>query len=132
MNQDYKEEVLDHYHYPRNVGSLSDPDVDVEEINVSCGDKIKLQITCQKDKIKEVKYQCHACAIATAASSMISELVKGKTLKSISKLSLRDIEKLFGCSINPGRVKCATLGLNTLKKAIKDYESKQKNSDQQK
>ncbi len=116
----YRQEILDHYKYPRNYGTIKDPDIEVLATNASCGDKIKLQIKVNKktNKVLEIKYLCQGCAISTAASSLLSEYAKDKPLESLLQLTIDDITKLLGAHINIGRIKCATLGLNALKKGI--------------
>lgn len=122
---DYHDQILDHYKYPRNEGCLNSPDIEIIETNASCGDTIKLHLQFDKNKkLKNIKYLCDGCAISKASSSMLSELVKGKTIETIQKLTQKNIEKLFGSPISVGRIKCATLGLKALQNAIKKYTKK--------
>jgi nitrogen fixation protein NifU and related proteins len=122
---DYHDQILDHYKFPRNEGCLKNPDIEIVETNASCGDTIKLQLKFdQNKKLKDIKYLCNGCAISKASSSMVSELVKGKTLSEIKKLNQKDIEKIFGSPISLGRIKCATLGLKALQKGLNKYTNK--------
>lgn len=118
----YQDQILDHYKYPRNQGCLNNPDIEIIETNASCGDTIKLQLKFDKQKkIKNIKYLCDGCAISKASSSMLSEIIKGKTINEVKKLTQKDIEKLMGSPISLGRIKCATLGLKALQKGINKY-----------
>ncbi|MGI5827711.1 MAG: iron-sulfur cluster assembly scaffold protein [Patescibacteria group bacterium] len=119
MNDIYRKIILDHYKYPRNQGEILSPDVEVQEENSSCGDTIKLQLKLNEANcIQEVKFLCQGCAISKAASSLLTETVKGKKLSEVRKLSLNDVYKLMGGPVAIGRVKCAGLGLKALHKAV--------------
>lgn len=70
---DYKEEIIDHYKYPRNFGDLEDPKITVEENNASCGDMVEVYVRLKDDKVAAMKWRGVGCAISTAAASMLSE-----------------------------------------------------------
>lgn len=91
----------------------------MDESNTSCGDKIKLQIKFDQNIIGDVKFQCQGCALSTAASSLLSEAVKGKSKAEIAKLTLDDLYELLGGPVNAGRIKCASLALKALQRGIK-------------
>ncbi len=118
MDPLYRDQILDHAKYPRNSGILSDHDVEIDESNASCGDKIKLQVKFDQQAVGDVKFQCQGCALARAASSLVTEAVKGKSKEEIAKLTLEDLYKLLGGPVNAGRVKCASLALKALQKAV--------------
>lgn len=113
----YREEILDHYKHPRNFGHLDRPDAKVEEGNVTCGDRIVMEIKGQK-KIDNIKFSGEGCAISQASASMLTEKVKGMTLKEAMNLKTNDIMELLGTSLTPSRIKCALLPLEVLTKAI--------------
>lgn len=119
MDTLYRDQILDHAKYPRNTGKLDNPDVTVDESNQSCGDKIKLQVKFKQDEVGDVKFQCQGCALSTAASSLLTEAVKGKSKAEIANMNLNDLYKLLGGPVNAGRVKCASLALKALQKAVK-------------
>jgi nitrogen fixation protein NifU and related proteins len=120
MSSLYREEIIDHFKYPRNEGEINDPDVEIDETNSSCGDKIRLQLKLDKDdNIHEVKFLCHGCVISKAASSMLTEAIKDKKLSQVKDMSLEDMYKLLGGPVALGRVSCASLGLKALHKAAK-------------
>ncbi|PIP52884.1 SUF system NifU family Fe-S cluster assembly protein [Candidatus Beckwithbacteria bacterium CG23_combo_of_CG06-09_8_20_14_all_34_8] len=119
MNSIYRDQILDHAKYPRNSGSLSDPDIEINESNQSCGDKIKLQVKFKDQQVGDVKFHCQGCALSTAASSLLTEAVKGKSKTEIAQMNLDDLYKLLGGPVNAGRAKCASLALKALQKAVK-------------
>lgn len=114
----YREEILDHYKRPRNFGPLPAGGLKAMDRNASCGDVIEIGVKTEGGKIEEIKFQGEGCAIAMAATSMLTEMVKGKTVKKVKKLTDKDMIKKLGINISLGRKKCATLGLVVLQKAL--------------
>ncbi|MBI5620802.1 SUF system NifU family Fe-S cluster assembly protein [Candidatus Gottesmanbacteria bacterium] len=118
----YREAILDHYKHPRNFGHLEKPDVVMEEGNVTCGDRIvmELRITNHESRItvKDVRFSGEGCAISQASASMLTEKVKGLNKAAVLKMNLADIEEMLGTTLTPSRVKCATLPLEVLQKAV--------------
>ncbi len=119
----YRANILDHYKNPRNFGHLSGAHVKSEEINVSCGDKVTIEIKhtahgSHSNVIEDIRFSGTGCAINQASASMLTEKVKGMKLESIMKLELKDVEKLLGTTLTPSRVKCALLPLEAIQKAI--------------
>ena len=118
-----KENIIDHYKNPRNNGILTNPKtISHTEQNALCGDEIQifLELDETNKKIKEIKFQAKGCAISIASASMLSEIVKNKTLEEIKSLNDKDIKNLLQLNLGIVRTKCATLPLvainNTLKK----------------
>ena len=118
----YTKKVLDHFKNPRNFGEMKNPDVEVMVGNPTCGDVIKLGLKIKNNKIKDIKFQTMGCAAAIATSSMMTVLVKGKSLKEAEKLTPKDIAKALG-NLPAIKFHCSTLGITALKKAIKQYLS---------
>lgn len=118
----YREVILDHYKHPRNFGHLDDPDVVVEEGNVTCGDRIVMEIKCtmhnKKQIIKDIRFSGEGCAISQASASMLTEVVVNTPIQKIMKMGAADITDLLGITLTPSRVKCAMLPLEVLHKAI--------------
>ncbi len=117
----YREEILEHWQNPQNFGSMSDADLVAEEVNPLCGDEIKVYVRSDKRKIVDVSFTGSGCAISIASASILSEAVKNKPLKSISKISGDDMLKMLGSgskSFPPARLKCAFLGLEAIKKVV--------------
>ena len=117
----YAEQILEHYKHPQNHGTLAEKSVQHEEYNPLCGDKVRMQLLIEKDTIKDVKFIGSGCAISQAATSMLTEVVKGKTLNEVKKIDRKDVMELLGVDVNPARVKCALIGLKTLKLAVYEY-----------
>ncbi len=114
----YTEIILDHYKHPHNFGSLTNHTHSATETNTSCGDKVTIELIIKKDKVKDIKFSGEGCAISQAACSMLTDHIKDFSLQKINDLTLDDIKKLLNVEINPGRIKCATIGLITIQKAL--------------
>lgn len=113
----YRELILDHYKNPRNFGHLHRVDASSEAYNATCGDKMRIEIT-RKKVIEDIRFSGEGCAISQASASMLTEKVKGMSIAQIKKISLQDIQKMLGVTLTPSRVKCATLPLEVLHKAM--------------
>jgi len=114
----YREKLLDHYQHPRNFGRLDHADAEEALENVSCGDRIKLYLKLNGDKLESISFEGEGCAIAIASASILSEFVTGKDKKMLRNYQLDDLIKLLGVEFSPSRLKCASLSLETLKKAL--------------
>lgn len=119
----YRDLIFDHYKHPRNFGHLPRPDVVVEEGNVTCGDKIVMEITFNGEVVKDIRFSGEGCAISQASASMLAEKAKGMRKEEIKKLSFVDIQNMLGTTLTPSRVKCATLPLEVLQKGVVSLES---------
>lgn len=113
----YKEEIMDHYKRPRNTGII-EGGMEAEGENSSCGDKTKIYVKLENDKIKEIKHETDACAICTASISILSQKLDQKTKEEIANLENSWMIEQLGIEISPMREKCATLGISTLKQAL--------------
>ncbi len=128
----YRETILDHYKNPHNFGELPDADIKVREANASCGDMIEISVKLQEASgkigkatlISDIKFKGLGCAISMAATSLLTDFVKGKSLKEIENLTQEDVFKLLGGSISVGRVKCALLPLKAMEQVVKKYQGK--------
>lgn len=114
----YREVILDHYKHPRNFGHLVKPDAKVEEGNVTCGDRIIMEIKVSGGKISDIRFSGEGCAISQASASMLTEKVKGMDTADVQNLGTDDIIKMLGTELTPSRTKCAVLPLEVLDKAI--------------
>lgn len=114
----YQDLILDHYRNPRNQGALKNATHSAEASNLSCGDKLHIDIIVKNDMIEEVKFSGAGCAISQASASLLTESVKKMTLKKALSLEPRDILDLLGVTLSPTRLKCGLLSLETLKKAL--------------
>lgn len=121
----YRDEILDLYNNPRNEGKIEEADISLEGENPSCGDHLTLYAEIEEQKISKVKHESDACAICTASTSILTEEVQDLSIQEIQELD-RDwmLEKL-GIKVSPMRMKCALLGLKTLKKGVQEHEEHQ-------
>jgi len=127
MAMAYSDKVLDHYENPRNVGSLdkSDPSVGTGMVGApACGDVMKLQIKVNPETriIEDAKFKTYGCGSAIASSSMVTELLRGKTLNEATDIKNTDIAKEL--ALPPVKIHCSVLAEDAIKAAIKDYEVK--------
>ncbi len=119
----YSEKVMDHFMNPRNVGEIPDADGVGTEGNPVCGDVMKIYIKVDKDRIVDAKFRTFGCGAAIAVSSMITEMVKGKTLDEALSISKEAVAEALG-GLPPQKMHCSNLGADALRKAIEDYRSK--------
>ena len=118
----YAENILDHYRHPRYKESITDPDIEHEEINHSCGDELKVQIAIQDRTVSSIGWSGTGCAISQAGMSILSEELQGMTLEEIYSLKKSDIYNMLGVPVGPRRFKCALLCLHTVKNALRKTE----------
>jgi nitrogen fixation protein NifU and related proteins len=120
FDQLYREVILDHYKNPRGHGVLEEPDVSAEGQNPLCGDEVSIYVSFEpgSDIIDEVKFSGRGCAISQAATSMLMEMVQGRSASDVASLSKDDLLEELGIPLTPVRLKCAILGLTTLKLAL--------------
>ena len=118
MDELYRENILDHYKRPRNFGRLEEFDLEYEDTNPLCGDEQHIYIELgEDDKVSDVSFEGKGCAISTAATSMLSEELAGKTREELLRLDKDAVLELLGIEISATRMKCALLGLKLVKSA---------------
>jgi nitrogen fixation NifU-like protein len=111
--------ILDHYKSPRNHGLLSVADAEAEGQNPLCGDEVTLSVRLGAgDVIEEVGFEGRGCAISQAATSMLTDLVKGRTAQDVAEMPKEELLAELGIPLTPVRLKCAILGLGVLKLAL--------------
>jgi nitrogen fixation NifU-like protein len=121
----YSDKVLDHYENPRNVGSFPKDALDIGTGMVgapACGDVMKLQIKVEDGVIIDAKFKTYGCGSAIASSSLVTELLKGKTLAEAQAIKNTDIVEEL--ALPPVKIHCSVLAEDAIKAAIKDYELK--------
>lgn len=123
MTEPYTKELLKHFKNPKFVKDVKGANAVGEVGNVSCGDIMRLQLKVKDEKIEDIGFKTFGCAAAIASSDVVCELAKGKTLEEAKKLTKNDIVKKVG-GMPPIKVHCSVLGIEALKKAIKDYEKR--------
>lgn len=134
----YREVILDHFQNPRHHGSLPQADVDAEGKNPLCGDELTLHLKLDGDRIAGLQWEGRGCSISQASTSMLAEVVEGKTLAEATtmveavkqmmhgaalpeSLNMGDVEVLAGVRKFPVRIKCALLAWTTLQEGIKNH-----------
>jgi nitrogen fixation protein NifU and related proteins len=120
FDQMYREVILDHYKNPRGHGELESADAHAEGQNPLCGDEVSIFVAFGEDgdTIDEVKFSGRGCAISQAATSMLMEMVKGRSATAVAALPRDELLDEIGIPLTPVRLKCALLGLSTLKLAL--------------
>lgn len=121
----YSEQVLEHFSHPRNVGSIPDADGIGQVGNPICGDLMRIYIKVKDDCIVDIKFQTFGCAAAIATSSIVTELVKGKTLDEALAISNKVVAQALG-GLPPTKMHCSNLAADGVHKAIGNYRSKVK------
>lgn len=122
----YQEELLDHYKYPRNKGSINNPDLHYIAENFSCGDSLFITATMDANKFVNIKFEGSGCVISQAATSLLTELIINKTIDFAQQLTKNNIIELIKIEIGPTRLKCALLGLEAIQNAIQIYLDRKK------
>ena len=140
----FGDRIMDHYRNPRNLDPVRDPDVEVEEFNPFCGDRVELQLRLDgQGRVDQVGTRSEGCSIIQAAASMMAEVVRGKTLEELAELSHRfygmmqaknsaenglagigDLKSLQVVRQYPVRIKCALLPWLALEEGLKDFRSR--------
>ena len=120
MDQLYREVILDHYKNPRGHGALDPHDASAEGQNPLCGDEVSIFVRfgADGDTIDEVTFEGRGCAISQAATSMLTEMVKGRKASEVAELPKDALLDEIGIPLTPIRLKCAILGLGVLKVAL--------------
>lgn len=141
----YREVILDHFKAPKNRGQLANANTKAEGTNPLCGDQLSISALVDGGQVKDIRFEGHGCAISQSAASMLTELMKGRTLSEIRDLTgvykkmlgiddkvasgfeqddLGDLISLEGVKKYPVRIKCALLSANTLLESLEQFEKK--------
>jgi nitrogen fixation NifU-like protein len=118
----YKEELLDHYRFPRFKGALSHPNVISAMHNPSCGDQVSFQAILVQDCITQIAFDGVGCIISQATASMMCELIKDKPISFIMALTADDVCSLIGIQLGLNRLKCALLFLHAVQQGLHNYK----------
>lgn len=120
LEQMYREVILDHYKNPRGHGALEGAHAHAEGQNPLCGDEVTVYVRFAEDgeTIEDVGFEGRGCAISQAATSMLTELVKGRKAADVAALPKEELLDEIGIPLTPIRLKCAILGLGVLKVAL--------------
>ena len=115
----YRQELLDHYKYPRNKKEIANPTFNTAIDNPSCGDKIAMQGIVQDKKIIDLGFAGSGCVISQAAASMLTEHCIGKDIHAVLAMTKDDILALVGIPLGPSRLRCALISLEVLQQGLK-------------
>ena len=118
LDELYREVIIDHYKNPRGHGVIEAADAEAEGQNPLCGDEVAVFVSLDGDTIEDVKFRGRGCAISQAATSMLMEMVKGRTVEEIGEMPKEELLEEVGIPLTPVRLKCALLGLGVLKVAL--------------
>ena len=135
----YREVILDHYRAPRGKQPVNRSDITSKGHNPACGDELSLEVEMDDGTVKDVHIDCRGCAISTASSSILAEVIKGRSLEDAKRVAgvvrkilkgeetqvpeeLGDVDALQGVRNFPVRIKCALLAWVTLIEGIRNYE----------
>jgi nitrogen fixation NifU-like protein len=121
--ENYSEKVMDHFMHPRNVGEIENPDGTGRVGNPICGDVMALYIKVKDGIIVDAKFKTFGCGAAIATSSMVTEMVKGKTIKEALEVSNKVVAEALG-GLPPIKMHCSVLAEHALKSAIEDYKKR--------
>jgi len=121
----YSEKVMDHFRNPRNVGEIENPDGTGHVGNPICGDIMELYIKVNGNTITDAKFKTFGCGAAIATSSMVTEMIIGKTIDEALEISNKTVAEALG-GLPAAKMHCSVLAEDALRSAIDDYHSKQK------
>ncbi len=128
LDEIYKDFFISLYKNPKNYGKLKDVDVQKALANRFCGDALIFYLKLDKDrkKVEEARFEGKGCVISIVSASMLTEYIKGKSIKELEELTPKKLFEIIGVdlSTNPSRAKCALLSLNLLKESLKDLKNK--------
>lgn len=120
----YAERIIQHWEKPHNKGKLENASIAKHEENVSCGDQLTMYLRINDGKVEDVRFEGDGCAISMGSTSIMTDFIKGKTLKEIEKMDKKTVFEATGIEPGPARVHCATLPLRAIKEAVFEFENK--------
>jgi nitrogen fixation NifU-like protein len=119
------EYVLDHYQHPRNRGEMADADVHVQGGHEGCADIVTMYLKFDGERIADVSFTGEGCTISQASASVMTEMVQGLSASDIEQMDYHVIGEELGEEVVRTRPRCATLSLDTLKAAVKEFRNRQ-------
>lgn len=117
---DYSEKVMDHYRNPRNVGSIENADAIGVAGSLTCGDQLKIYLKIENNIVTDAKFQTFGCGSAVASSSILTEMIIGKTVDEVRKITNKDIADELG-GLPPEKMHCSVMGYEALEDALKNF-----------
>lgn len=125
----YTDLVIEHFANPRNVGEIEDADGVGQVGNPVCGDVMRMTIKVDGDRITDIKFKTFGCGAAVATSSMVTEMVMGRTLAEAAEISNRTVAEALG-GLPPQKMHCSNLAADAVHEAIEDYLTRNGRSDE--
>ncbi|NBO17558.1 MAG: iron-sulfur cluster assembly scaffold protein [Proteobacteria bacterium] len=119
----YREEFMEIYKNPMNMGVIEKPSILEHGVNESCGDEMDLYLKIEDNKIIDARFKATSCSVGVVSSAILTEEIRGMDLEEVKKLTKQRLLDLIGVNLTTSRIKCATLPLETLMKGIENYES---------
>lgn len=119
MDDLYRELIIDRYKNPHFRGSLDPNDISFEDDNPLCGDHIRIDLRIDNEnRVSEVAFDGHGCAISQASADLLAESVVGRTLEEVKQINKQNVLDMLGIELGPVRLKCALLSLKVLKAGV--------------
>lgn len=128
---EYSDKVKEHYKNPKNVGSIDNADAIGEAGALACGDKLKIYLKIDEGKITDAKFQTFGCGSAVASSSILTQMLIGKTIDEAKKITNKQIAEELG-GLPPEKMHCSVMGHEALEDAIKNYYGEEKTDNKEK
>ncbi len=119
---EYTEKVMDHYRNPRNVGKIDNPDAVGIAGSLACGDQLKIYLKIENGIVTDAKFQTFGCGSAVASSSILTEMIIGKPVEEVRKITNKDITDELG-GLPPEKMHCSVMGYEALEDALKNYKT---------
>ena len=127
LHKELMDLIMDHYEEPRNFGAMNDPDIVQKGGNPGCGDIITIYLKVDKKNIvNDIKFEGEGCIVSQSAMSIISEMVVGMSFDDVRKIDSEKMKEIFTKDLVIRRPRCANLGIDTVKTALREYEKNQK------
>lgn len=123
----YSKKIINHFKNPKNYGKMKKPDAVGQVGNKTCGDVMKLYLKIENNIIKDVSFETLGCLVAIANTSLLTTMIKGKTIEQALKIKKQDLVKKFG-KVPVLKIHCSFLAIEALKKAIENYYEKSSSS----
>ena len=124
MSDIYREELLEHYRHPQNFGKLKKYTYSADKPNPLCGDEISLRVLLDKGrKVRNVKFQGTGCVLSIASASLLTEWMKGKSIRQMQKLKPQQVIKNLNIDVGPARRKCALLIYEAIQEILEKNKS---------